>query len=204
MVDIPCNEKYIQIKFETINEITNKESLTKENKGFDKQFSIEKKNKILLKEKFIILKRVTNVIKELIGLSISSISYLYYYSSLEVCLKGQEVCSGLVEWQLIKVYQEFKSCILIVFIFELIFYKFLSYLHLIHFLLVLSMFYIYSHGMEFEDHGYYNFFFFFIMISLIIILLVPFNFLVYIIKKKTALSTLFIYILFLIITIYFF
>ena len=204
MVDIFYNEKYNPIIFEASNEIKNKENAIKENKGFDWQLPIEIKKIFLLKRKFCFSKRIINVIKELIGVFISSISYFYYYSSLEVCLKGQEVCSTLIEWQLIKVNQEFKSCILMAFIFELMFYKLLSYLHLIHFIFVLIAFYIYSHGMEFEDHGYYNFIYFFIIIILIIILLIPFNILVYIIRKKKKLINLFIYILFLILLFNFF
>ena len=66
------------------------------------------------------------------------------------------------------------------------------------------MFYKYSHGTEFEDHGYYNFIYFFIIIILIIISIIPFNFLYYIIRKKKRMKYLIIYILSIIIIIYIF
>ena len=74
-------------------------------------------NNVLLKRKIIYIK------KEIIGLFLFLLSYLYYYLSLEICLRGESKCSLLYEWQLDRVYQELKSCILMAFIFELIFYK---------------------------------------------------------------------------------
>ena len=160
----------------------------------DEQLTIAIKH-FELKEKYSILIRIKNVRKELIGLLLFLITYLYYYLSLEACVKGESVCSIQLEWQMTKILQEFKSCLLMVFILELIFYKLFSKLHLIHFLVIFSLFYIYSHGIEFEDHGFYNFIYYFIIITLIIILIIPFNFLFYIIKKKKRSIYLFIYIL---------
>ena len=85
---------------------------------------------------------------------------------------------------------------------ELIFYKFINKLHLLHFILVFFVFYIYSHGNNFEDHGFYNFIYFFIIITLIIIIIIPLNFLISIIEKGKSMRYLFITILSLIIVIY--
>ena len=153
-------------------------------------------NNVLLKRKIIYIK------KEIIGLFFFFFSYLYYYLSLEICLRGESKCSLLYEWQLDRVYQELKSCILMAFIFELIFYKLISKLHLFHFILIFLLFYIYSHGMVFEDHGFYNFIYFFIVTTLIMISIIPLNFLFCIIRKKKKIP--FIYSLSLIIIIYFF
>ena len=200
IVDNSYNEKYAQIKFEESDEIKIKEYVPEENK----ELTIEENYYFLLKKKYDFSIRIINIIKELKGFSLLLISYFYYYLSLEACLKGQEICSTLVKWQLNKIYQELKSCILFVFVLELIFYKKLSKLHIIHFFMTFLLFYIYSHGTEFEDHGYYNFIYFFIIITLLVILLIPFNVIFYIIRKKKRKIDLFIYILSLIIIVYFF
>ena len=197
------NEKDNQIIFKEIEKIKILDCNPKDNKDFGDDLKI-KKNYLLLKQKYDLLIRLINIIKELLGICLLLICYSYYYSSLEPCRKGQEFCAILLNWQKAKIYQELKSCILFVFVFELIFYKILSKLHIIHFCSVFLLFYIYSHGTDFDDHGYYNFIYFFIVIALIIILLIPFNFIFYIIKKKKRKIVLFIYILFLIIGFYFF
>ena len=51
--------------------------------------------------------------------------------------------------------------------------KKISKLHLIHFVIVYILFYIYTHGIEFEDHGYYNIkYFFVLLISILIIIMI--------------------------------
>ena len=202
MIDISFKKKDNHIKFEASDEIKINQYIGKENKKFGEQI-IEIKD-YLLREKCDFLIKAISVIKEVMGLFLFLLAYFYYYLSLETCLKGVEICSTLFKWHLIKIYQELKSCILTVFILELIFYKLLSRLHLVHFILVFLVFYKYSHGTEFEDHGYYNFIYFFIIIILIIISIIPFNFLNYIIRKKKRMKYLIIYILSIIIIIYIF
>ena len=177
------------------------DQLTNEKKEFDEQLAKERKYSTLkLNDDFLI--SIIHIKKELIGFFLFLISYLYYYLSLETCLKGEERCSLLYKWQLAKVYQEIISVFILAFILELIFYKFLSKLHLVHFFFVFLLFYIYSHGMVFEDHGFYNFIYFFIVTTLIMISIIPLNFLFCIIRKKKKIP--FIYSLSLIIIIYFF
>ena len=201
LVDTSFTKKDNQIKFETSDKMKEKESLKNENKEFDDELSFEIKY-FLLKEKYDVLQKKIKIIKELVGLIVFLIAYINYYLSLESCLSGVEICSLLFDWQMIKIYQELKSCFLIVFILELIFYKVISKFHLIHFLLSFLVFFEYSHGTDFEDHGYYNFTFFFIIIALIIIILIPFNLIFDIIRKKKSLIYSFIYISSLISIIY--
>ena len=204
MIDNSYEEKINQIrrKIEETNEINIKDCLSEENNEVDIHLKIKEKY-FLLKKKYDFLIRIINIIKELIGLFLFLFSYIYYYLSLETCLRGQEICSLLVQWQFTKIYQELKSCLLMAFILELIFYKLISKLHLIHFFLIFFVFYKYSHGTEFEDHGYYNFIYFFVIIFLIMILLIPLNCLFFIIKNKKGMVYLFAYFLILIIIIYF-
>ena len=200
---VSFDKKDYQIISEKSDKIKVKEYLKSENNYFNEDLFFEI-NFFLLKKKYEVLLRKINIKKELVGLFLFLIAYLYYYSSLESCFKGEEICSSLFNWQLIKVYQELKSCFLTAFILELIFYKLISKFHFIHFLLAFLMFYKYRHGTDFEDHGYFNFIFFFIILSLIIIIIIPFNSLFYIIRKKKSLVYSFIYIWALITIIYYF
>ena len=211
MFDISYQKKYHQIKNESYDEVIINENPIKIEKESKKYIIIERKNFILKDKKDFIKRiiyikkeiiRIIYIKKELIGFILFFISYFYYYLSLEPCLKGEASCSLLYNWQLTKVYQELKSCCLIAFMLELTIYKFLSKLHLIHFFLAFILFYIYSHGIVFEDHGFYNFFYFFIITIIIIIFIIPFNILFYIFNKKSKIG-IFIYILSLIIIIYF-
>ena len=201
MIDNSYKEKDNQIKFETNDEIKLRKKLSNESKVFNELSAIKIKI-FMLTEKYVFSKRRINAKKELIGLFLFLITYLYYYLSLESCLKGEEICSILFQWQITKIYQELKSCFIMVLIFELIFYKLLSKLHIIHFLLIFLAFYRYSNGNNFEDHGYYNFVYFFIITFLIIILIIPLNFFVYIMKNGKKMNYLFKIILSLIMFIY--
>ena len=173
-------EEERQLKFQKSEEVEVKQSLLSEenNKEEDQLTLIQKYN--ALKQKYELLKKI---IKEFLGLIIFCVVYIYYYLSLETCLLGQEKCSLLVEWQMDKIHQVLRACFIAVFLLELIFYKLLSKLHLIHFFIVFSVFYKKSHGRDFDDHGYYNFMYFFIIVFLTMILLIPFNLIVSIYHK---------------------
>ena len=84
---------------------------------------------------------------------------------------------------------------------ELIFYNKISKFHLIHFSITSILFYRYSHGMDFEDHGYFNIQFFIIILFGLLIFLLPLNVLFYFRKKNKY--HIFLYFLFLISMIYF-
>ena len=70
---------------------------------------------------------------------------------------------------------------------ELIFYKLVSSLNIFHLILFYLVGYIYSHGIDFEDHGYYNLIGCLSLILLIIILFSPLNCLLYLIKSNNKL-----------------
>jgi len=190
-----------KLKYKKSEEVEVKQSLLTETDEEEDQLTITEKYNSL-KEKYNFLKKIINTIKELVGFFIFCVAYYYYYLSLETCLKGEEKCSLLVEWQFVKIYQELRACFLAVFLLEFIFYNLLSKLHLVHFFIVFSVFYKKSHGREFHDHGYYNFVYFFVIIFLTMIFLIPLNFIIYIIRKTKHFIFLFIYVLFLSLGIY--
>ena len=99
------------------------------------------------------------------------LSYYLYYLSLEKCLEGEGTCSMRLRWMKLKVIEEIISCFLTVLLLELIFFKKASKLHVIHFIITYCLFYNYSNGIDFDDHGYYNIKYFFIIIIFFLILI---------------------------------
>ena len=93
-------------------------------------------------------------------------------------------CPKYIDWMQTKVKEVIFSCLIMVILFELILYKKLSKLHLIHIIFSFFFFYSYSHGLDFEDHGYFNFKGYLILFIIFIILFLPFNVLIYLIQKK--------------------
>ena len=86
-----------------------------------------------------------------------------------------------------KIIEELLSCFLMIILFEFIILKKISKLHLLHFASVFLLFYVYSHGIDFENHGYYNIVYYFIILITFIVLLLLFGFLISIEKKKILL-----------------
>ena len=70
----------------------------------------------------------------------------------------------------------------------------MSYLNLIHLIIIFLLFYIYSHGRDFEDHGFFNLLGILIICSATFSLLLPLNGFIYIFRKKNYFY-LFIYLL---------
>jgi len=112
------------------------------------------------------------------------LSYLLYYKSLESCTKGEDVCSKKIYWIKIKIKEIIVSCLMMVILFELIIYKVISRLHLIHMIFSFIFFYLYSHGLNFEDHGLYNLKGYFILFIIFFIIFLPIKALIYFIKEK--------------------
>ena len=112
------------------------------------------------------------------------LSYSLYYKSLEKCTYGEDVCTRLINWINLKLKQLILSCLILVILFELIIYKIISRIHLIHMVFVFVYFYSYSHGLHFDDHGFYNFKGYFILFIIFLFIFLPINFLIYLIKKK--------------------
>ena len=112
------------------------------------------------------------------------LSYLLYYFSLEKCFEGMDECPKRVDWIQTKTKEVIFSCLIMVILIELIIYKKISKLHLIHIIFSFVLFYSYSHGLDFEDHGYFNFKGYLILLIIFIILFLPINGLIYLIQKK--------------------
>lgn len=127
--------------------------------------------------------------------------YLLYFLSLEGCFKGEGKCTIYIDWIYLKVKEEIISCFIMTILLELIFFKIISKIHFIHFIVIFIFFYNYSHGMTFDDHGYFNFIFFFIIVGLITFLLIPFNLIIYYFKGKKRIIIISIYICIFIIAI---
>ena len=99
------------------------------------------------------------------------VSYYLFFLSLEKCLEGEAICCKKFKWIKKKVIEETISCLLIIISLELIILKKLSNLHYVHFLIFFGLFYYYSHGIDFDDHGYYNIKYFFVIIIPILIII---------------------------------
>ena len=111
-------------------------------------------------------------------------SYYLYYLSLEKCLSGFDVCGGKSKWILIKLCEAIISYIIQAVLLEGIILKIISKYHLLHITLIYICFYNYSHGLDFDDHGYFNFLGAITIVSLCLFLFIPFNILIILYKKK--------------------
>ena len=140
MSDNSTNQKEKKLKFKQSKEVEIKDYLLLENKEEDNEQLDFKQKYFSIKEKYDFLKKIVNAMKEFVGLILFCIVYYYYYLSLEKCFKGIENCSLYVDWQFAKVNQELKSCLISVFLLELMFYNLLSKLHLVHFFSVFIIF----------------------------------------------------------------
>ena len=112
------------------------------------------------------------------------VSYLLYYFSLEKCTEGLDVCPRNINWIKMKLKEVIFSSLIMVILIELILYKILSRLHLIHIIFSFIFFYLYSHGLDFEDHGFFNFKAFFIFFIIFFIIFLPINLLIFLKQKK--------------------
>ena len=108
-------------------------------------------------------------ILNIISLIFFGFSYYLYYSSLGRCFKGIDFCGREIKWIFIKVYQTVASCFFSSIPIFFIYFKLISRLHILHFLICFSIFYVISHGYSFEDHGLLNFIGFFLLLSIFII-----------------------------------
>ena len=107
-------------------------------------------------------------------------------------------CPKKVDWIQTKIKEVIFSCLIMVILIELIIYKKINKLHLIHIIFSFVLFYSYSHGLDFEDHGYFNFKGYLILFIIFIILFLPINVLIYLIQIKKNKIIILIYIVFLI------
>ena len=100
-----------------------------------------------------------------------SLTYILFFLSLEKCTRGEDRCFKRLKWITLKIIEEILSCVLTIVLFQFMILKKISKLHLIHFVIMFFLFYCYSHGVDFDDHGNYNIkFFFFIVLSALLFL----------------------------------
>ena len=110
--------------------------------------------------------------------------YLLYYLSLEKCVDGHRRCSKRTKWIRKKLNEGLICSVLLLIMFELMIKKCISKMHLIHVIIIFISFYIYSHDLEFDDHGLFNILGISLIIIIGIIFLLPINLLFYLIKKN--------------------
>lgn len=114
------------------------------------------------------------------------LTYYFYYLSLEKCNDGEDICCQKFGWMKKKIIEELISCILTIILLEAIILKILSKFHLLHFAIIFCLFYIYSHGIRFHNHGYYNIIYFFLIVISFLIL-ISITKCIFSIKKKKLL-----------------
>ena len=90
---------------------------------------------------------------------------LIYVASKSECIKT-------------KIKEEVFSCLIMEMIIQLMIYKYLSKIHIIHIIIVMSYFYYKSHGLSFDDHGYFNFLYYLILLFSFTLALIPFGFII--------------------------
>ena len=112
------------------------------------------------------------------------LSYYLFFLSLEKCTEGEDKCCKKFSWMKLKVIEELLSCILTTILLGLIILRKISILHVLHFIIVFISFYLYSNGIEFDDHGYYNIKYFFVIVISMIIVILLLNYLLSIKKKN--------------------
>ena len=69
------------------------------------------------------------------------ISYILYFLSLERCLDGEEICGNNMRWIYKKLVELIVSCELLSFLFATIVFNYSSKLHLIHLIVIFSLYY---------------------------------------------------------------
>jgi hypothetical protein len=99
-------------------------------------------------------------------------------------MEGQYGCGKKLGWIRKKIFQVIFSATIIALLFELMILKLITKLHLIHVFIFPFIFYVYSHGDEFYDHGFYNLIGYILIIIISFILIFPLNILIYLIKIK--------------------
>ena len=128
---------------------------------------------------------ILHILRNILFFALFLISYFLYYLSLEKCFEGPDGCSKKEQWIKKKLIEELISCLIIALLFQFMFYKIISKIHLIHLILVFIAFYKYSHGLDFDDHGYFNALGFIAVVFIILICCLPLNGVIFFNKKKS-------------------
>ena len=166
----------------SINQTESAEQLVEEIKNYEKLTNTIK-DEITIKDCKYYKEKIRKFIKQILILIMFGLSYWFYYISLEPCLDGLGRCSSYIDWMKKKIIEEIISCILLTIMIQLIILKVVSKMHLIHTIIAFVFFHSYNHGMDFEDHGYFNFFFYFIIVGIFNLLMLPLDIFIYCLKK---------------------
>ena len=137
---------------------------------------------IFKKKKFLIIFNKYKL--DFIASFLFIITYYLYFLSLEKCFNGFDYCALKTKWILIKLFEAGISYVILSILLEGIILNIISKYHLFHLIFIYILFYNYSHGLDFEDHGYYNFIGTISIVTLILLLFIPFNALIILFKKK--------------------
>lgn len=131
-----------------------------------------------------IIKRKKYLFKnnDVFGLIFILIYFLYLFS-LEGCFDGEDICSTKIIWIRKKIVEEIISCIIMEIMVELMIFKIISRFHLLHIIIFFLLCLNYSHGVTFDNHGYFNFIYYFIILSLLTIIICLFFLMIYCVRK---------------------
>ena len=113
--------------------------------------------------------------------------YLLFFLSLEKCTEGAEICSVKFGWIRKKLKEEIFSAILLEIIIQLMICKIISRKHLIHIIFIFIVLFLFNHGLEFYNHGYFNFLYYCILLLILTLVLIPLDFMFFYKDKKNIL-----------------
>ena len=111
------------------------------------------------------------------------LSYFLFFLSLEKCLEGEDVCCMKMKWIIKKIIELIISCLILIFLFYSIIFNNNSKLHLIHVFIVFILFYNYSHGYEFHNHGYFNFVGYLFLFTIFLLIIFLYKLLIYLFRR---------------------
>ena len=147
---------------------------------------IKEFNKIFFEKKVHKLYKYHSKIINYVSFFVFISIYYLYFVSLEKYVDGHRKCSKRTKWIRKKLKEGLICSLLLIIICELMIQKIISKIHLIHIIISFLLFYIYSHGLEFDDHGLFNLLGVLSIIIIGNIFFLPFN-LLFCIKKKNKL-----------------
>jgi hypothetical protein len=182
--------KKILNKYESKEEIINESNI-----DFFKLIEIKPNNYYFIKN--LLLLKIKNNSNKITIFLLIFLNYYLYVLSLEKCLEGFDICGEKSDWILKKLTQAVISYFILTLLLELIILKKVPKYHLFHLIIMYSFFYYYSHGLDFHDHGYFNFLGGITIISILLLALLPFKGFVFLLRKNNKLY-IYIYIGFLI------
>ena len=180
-------EKETDNKKEKLNQIIELKSMNAVNKEEDINSLLLTENVPQIdlnlgpKNKYELFKKYFPIIVTILSFLLS---YLLYYLSLEPCFGGFDTCVFQKAYIKRKVIESVLSVLINTILIELMIFKKISKLHLIHFVIAYFLLYKYSNGYDFDDHGLFNFLGCFTLLFLILLILCPMNIFIYLYKKK--------------------